>query len=474
MSILASCSTSIKFHNWPVGIYLGDVVVRDENLCVRSLSWSCRGNQIVSVPSNGHPVVIKLLDNITSTPPNPSNFQCEYLDINKINAADFSKLDNNSLAVGTLEGELYVYDMCTKIVIGAYPSTPNEVKFLRYSNRDTLLAAGSSQGQIILYNSKNVVCQGCIVPNSYSLSAMNFHDNNANLLAAGSKEGILAVWNTESGHAILNGKHHNNIVADVAFHPSYYHVFASVGSDRKFICYDLRTPEYAVVQHLENELAAVAFMANRDEMAVATANGHLLCYDRRKLQMPLSTIIAHNTTIKRIAFQPLHDKNIEYERKWVCDACGVSTEAELEHSDSISSFVAECSPYGDCTSPIENKIPQGMDMLPLCNSHLAAQNVKDAAEDLKNEILMEMQEMCQRFEDYMNECFFEMKIELSKKFIGIEMDLERKKELFLNLIRNKNEKRKTKKTSSNQSRCCCHLSPDLCRKKSSKRDVQRK
>lgn len=473
MSILASCGTSIKFHNWPLGVYLGDVVVRDENLCVRGLSWSCGGNQIVGVPSNGRPVVIKLSDNITSTPPNPNNFQCEYLDLNKINAAEFSKLDDNSLAVGTLEGELFVYDMCTKIVIGAYPSTPSEVKFLRYSNRDMLLAAGSSQGQIILYNSKNVVCQGCSVPNSYSLSAMNFHDKNANLLAAGSKEGKLAVWNTESGHAIVNGKYHDNIVADVAFHPSYSYVFASVGLDRKFICHDLRMPEYALAQNLEYELASVAFMANRDEMAVASANGHLFCFDRRKLQMPLSTIIAHNTPIKRIVFQPLQEKNIEYERKWVCDSCGVSAETELEHTDSISSFVAEGSPFGDGSNPIENKIPQGMDMLPLCTSHLASQNVKDVAEDLKNDILIEMQEMCQRFEDYMNECFFEMKIELSKKFIGIELDLERKKELFLNIIRNKSEKRKTKKSSS-QSRCCCHLSPELCRKKNSKRDVQRK
>lgn len=477
MSILASCGSSIKFHNWPSGVCLGNVEVGDENLCVKNISWCNQGRQLVAVPSNGRPIIIRPLENIANTSPNPKNLQFEYLDIDRINVADFSKLVNSLIAVGTLEGEIYVYDVRQKHYVTTYSPIARAVQFLQYSDQDTLLAAGSGNGQIVLYNSKNITCATFLVPHSYSLSAMNFHQRSSSLMAGASKEGIVTVWNTNNGHTLLTGKHHDNIVTDVAFHTTCRNVCTSVGLDRKFICYDLRMQEYAQSQYLEYELASVAFMPYRDEMAVASVNGHLICYDRRKFNAPLSTIIAHNKPIKKIKFQTQRVREYsENEKSWL-DVC-------LSDNESVGTFTAECAASGDCNTTVENKIPSGMEMVHNINSQesIISRNQQrkdsDNLTEVRNEVIAEIKDLCRRFEDNMNEYFFETKIEISKRFISMEEELQMRKDTFLNTIKsrtnNVEKKIKNVASTSSQSRYYSNSNENVLKKKASKMSLQKR
>lgn len=478
MSILASCGASIKFHNWPAGVCLGNVEVGDENLCVKNIAWCNQGRQLIAVPSNGRPVIIRPLENIANTSPDPKNLQFEDLDIERISVVDFSKLVNSLIAVGTLEGEVHVYDVRQKHYVSTYSPITRAVQFLQYSDQDTLLAAGSGNGQIVLYNSKNIMCATFLVPHSYSLSAMSFHQKNSNLLAGASKEGIVTVWNTNNGHMVLSGKYHDNIVSDVAFHSSCRNIFASVGLDHKFICYDLRMKECAQSQFLENELAAVAFMPYRDEMAVASVNGHLICFDRRKLCAPISTIVAHNKPIKKIAFQTQRFR--DYTEQNVCNDNFL---CDCNENESITNVAPECPASGDCTTLLENKIPCGLEMLPTVSSEFSftrrsLQNTDtDDLLEIKNDVLKDVRDLCQRFEDRMNEYFFESKIEISKRFIAMEEEMQKKKEALISVLKsqaNLNRRLRKAASSTSQSRYHYNSTDKLLGKRSSRMDLQQK
>lgn len=137
MSILASCSTSVKFHRWPNGVQLGGVDIADDDICVRSLSWDKEGKRVLAVPTSGTPLLIGLprteIGDIVS----------EHLEITRVNAADFSKVEQDMAAVGTTEGKVYLYDVGQRKMTDTFPLVPNEVHFLEFAYRDKLLAAGS-------------------------------------------------------------------------------------------------------------------------------------------------------------------------------------------------------------------------------------------------------------------------------------------------------------------------------------------
>lgn len=258
MSILASCSTSIKFHHWPNGGLVDTVELNEDDICVRSISWDKNGKKLVGVPTSGTPVLVTFpkgeIGDITS----------HYMETTRVNVADFSKTENDVMAFGTSEGKVYMYDTTQRKQLEIYPPSPNEVHFLEFGYRtDRLLAAGSGQGQIVLYNSKKLICASFVVPHSYSLSCMSFHKKDATLLSAASKEGIVAVWNIENGNMLFAKQSHESVVSDVAFHPGHKSVFASVGLDKRVIYNDLRMPECVRVEILDNELSALAFMENR-------------------------------------------------------------------------------------------------------------------------------------------------------------------------------------------------------------------
>lgn len=256
MSILASSSTSIKFHRWPNGVLVQNVDLNEDDICVSSLSWDREGRRVIAVPTSGTPVLISLSKN--------GEAYSEYMETSRVNAADFSKNQNDLVALGNTEGKVYLYDVAQRKMVETYPSAPNEVHFIEFSfGKDRLLAAGSGQGQIVLYNNKRLICASFVVPHSYSLSCMSFHKKDGSLLSAASKEGIVAVWNIENGNMLFAKQNHESIVSDVAFHPGHKNVFASVGLDKKVVCNDLRMPECVKQETLDNELSALAFMENR-------------------------------------------------------------------------------------------------------------------------------------------------------------------------------------------------------------------
>lgn len=258
MSILASCSTCVKFHRWPNGGLVQSVDLNEDDICVRSLSWDKEGKRVVAVPTSGTPVLVSL--------PKTENGDLisEYMETTRVNAADFSKTVHDLVAFGTSEGKVYLYDVGQRKMVETYPSAPNEVHFLEFGyRRDRLLAAGSGQGQIVLYNNRRLICASFVVPHSYSLSSMSFHKKDATLLSAASKEGIVAVWNIENGNMLFVKQNHESVVSDVAFHTGHKSVFASVGLDKRIVCNDLRMPECVRVEILDNELSALAFMESR-------------------------------------------------------------------------------------------------------------------------------------------------------------------------------------------------------------------
>lgn len=311
--LLASCGSDIKFHRWPSGDYHATFQLPEAGLSVPSISWCCEGELLAAtVPSLGPPVLLSVGQTV---------LKLATIDLLQIQALSFSTSVQENLILGSANGHVLLYDVGTKGVVHQLPMLPAGVKHLCFGAKDASLAAGCKNAFVYLYNSRNAVCATFCVPNSNSLSALRTHAHRAHILGAASGEGVVAVWDSSTGDTKLLEKAHGTAVSDMDF--SSGDDVVTVGLDQKLNGYDLRSKGRVFSSTADSKLSAVGCMANK--IAVASVDGKLYSYDRRRISYPMHTIVAHHPkTIGRIAFQTCTDAeeaklivcNRQYSRIW--------------------------------------------------------------------------------------------------------------------------------------------------------------
>ncbi|XP_031327665.1 protein NEDD1-like [Photinus pyralis] len=296
--LLASCGTDIKFHKWPSGHYHSSFQFPESGSYKPSLSWCCEGELLATtVPSMGCPLIMHVGKTIQTY---------MVIEMDEIQALSFSRTVQNYITLGNGKGKIALYDLQQQAVLQQLHPLPSAVMFLEYGAMDSCLAAGCTNGQIYLYNSNYTISSTYYVPDSNNLTAMAYHRKQANLLAAAGSDGIVVVWDSITGNAEIVDKSHINSITDLAF--SLGDDMVTVGLDHKLNGYDLRTKSVIFSCISDTELTSVGFFPTGDQIAAASSDGKLFCYDRRKITYPFNTIVTHHPKkVSRIAFQTQSD-----------------------------------------------------------------------------------------------------------------------------------------------------------------------
>ncbi|VEN36752.1 unnamed protein product, partial [Callosobruchus maculatus] len=118
---LATCAKDVKFYKWPSISYIGIYETPPECISVRTISWSCAGNEILAVKSKGNAVVM-------NAPQQPEDFVETFdLDVSHVTVGAFSSTNPNIIGFGCEDGRVFTYDLNTNMKFDRY-STPGILK----------------------------------------------------------------------------------------------------------------------------------------------------------------------------------------------------------------------------------------------------------------------------------------------------------------------------------------------------------
>ncbi|XP_018322896.1 protein NEDD1-like [Agrilus planipennis] len=318
--LLASCGADAKFHDWPSGKFYGHYQPENSNK-IKCVSWSKDGDTVVLVQTMGFGTAVVVS-------PAPLLQVLDNIQMSRVEAAAFSRVENHEVTLGLDNGGILVYDIKQRTINRVLKTIPACVEFLDYSVNDLYLAAGCSSGQIVLYNNKRRICASYCVPNSYDLSAMSCHPCVEEYLAGASCSGHLAVWDVPTGNSLFTTKSHNGGIMDIAFSKTE-DMICTVGLDKKFCIYSLNSGERTALVNLEDQLSSVDFAPNGEQIVVASIDGKILGYDIRNMNTPNRTLIPH-TSIYKIKFQqrdtsPRNIPEVEDIQSEKCSSLNVNT-----------------------------------------------------------------------------------------------------------------------------------------------------
>lgn len=413
---LAACSKDLKFYDWPGLTLSGLYETFEECMSIKSISWCNDGKSLVAIRNKDNPVIIKRPSNVAE------KLETEIYLKHPVSSGAFANTSKASIAFGTSEGNLFIFDLKRKRKINEYQKLSSAINFLDFSFEDTLLAAGCSNGQLILYNSDPLPCASYAVPYSYSLSTLLFNKTIPNMLAAASKEGVVAIWNTEVGALLKHDKNHNSTVTDVAF---FGNNLATVGTDGKFLIYDLKSNKEPISNYfLNTPLSGVDCIVENYDVAVSTSDGQLRSYDRRYMNTPINTVIAFNSGIKKIKFAP-----------------------DIPRPESKDELIDH--PSGDFNVMFKNSSHDGLketksfsnsyfnDVLPPSASEVALVNNNLSAEEMSEMLGIEelLRKNKQFFENKLLAEFYDLRIQISKQFIELQQRIDRSWDGFVNCLK---------------------------------------
>lgn len=410
---LATSAKDVKFYRWTDMSYIGAYETPIDCMCIKSISWCCEGEKILVTKSKGHPVIINVPTKLEQQI-DPS----EFVNITDVTCGTFSHTRRHIAAFGLETGDVYVYDTNTKQrLVTEYKKLPSSIQNLEFSHNDQSVAIGCVNNQIFLLNNKWRPCASFVFPNGFSLSTMSYSKSVPNLLVAGGRDGVLCLWDTETIDNIFTTKDHSGRITDLTFLGSF---LASVGTDGKFISYDLRSQKMNFCIELDCPLSSLAYLHGSPELALSTTTGQLRSYDLRNMSSPLKTLVANNHGgIKKIAFpfadfpKPDDADSLENNVK-IC-------ENDFSASGDFSILSDISNRYTDTESKLSDAVELQKESFPV--EVLASPKSTSKPTDLEDfsKLLEEkMKIVSKEFEDKLLQTFYSLRINTSKQFIGLE------------------------------------------------------
>ncbi|KAF5299511.1 hypothetical protein FQR65_LT01094 [Abscondita terminalis] len=211
---------------------------------------------------------------------------------------------NIRITIGTISGDILIYDIKSRNIKKRFPRAPSSVFNFKWNSSDSHIAAACINGDIIVFNntSSNISCI-YNVPNSGTVSAINFHGTRKNLLGAGSEEGVVAVWDITRNKILSDLRAHKGPVTGVMFSPLRSDLLISSGLDRRLDFYDIDLKKNLIQIELQHCATSLDVSPCGMYLAVGSQTGNIVLYDTRNCAQPIIAFPAHKQKIRQLCFQ---------------------------------------------------------------------------------------------------------------------------------------------------------------------------
>lgn len=306
---LASGSEDIKI--WDSLSYVLAHRFSPHSSAIRNLNWSPDLSHLVSVPRNGEVVKATCI----------KNSKTDSVDINLGIVHTYARFANNNpqiLGIGGNNGTIHVWNMKIQKSKIVFIKHTTEVTCLQFNWNDSYIASASSNGNIILHNilkNDEHMLYSPSIPEC--VNALQFSYVKKSILGTVSTNGSLSLWDINESKLLHNFKQsHNSPATGIAFSPVNHLLLATVGLDKRLICYDPQLKSCIKTYRTEAPLTAIDFMNDGITLAVGSVKGKIYIYDLRSSSTPMKTLSAHNNSINCLSFQ--HSSHSISNKSFMC------------------------------------------------------------------------------------------------------------------------------------------------------------
>lgn len=215
------------------------------------------------------------------------------------------------LLIGGKGKTLNIWDMKTKSIKKTYKDHKDVVSCVTFNWNDTSIASGSVNGDILLHN---VISGQASDPlrlvKTQAVRDIQFSHFKKSLLGAVSDDSALNLWDSNTRKLFTSfASDHKAPATGLSFSPMNDMLLCSVGLDKRIVFYDVQGRKSVKVMTAESPLTSVDFMSDGATLAVGSTRGKIYIYDLRSGSTPVSTTVAHKTSVQSLTFQSSNKVN---------------------------------------------------------------------------------------------------------------------------------------------------------------------
>lgn len=179
-----------------------------------------------------------------------------------------------------------------------------EVSCVSWNNNNTLLAFGTSTGDIEVIDFKQKTAVATYAKKNYDgIKALKFSPFSKDLICSGCKDGSVGLYNIQQPDLISRyWKMHNNKVMGIDFTNLNEDLVISCSLDEKLAFLDIRQKKIANQMDLETPLTCLSVNPNGYSIVVGTYSGEIRSVDIRKGETGAMKYKGHKSLVKSIDY----------------------------------------------------------------------------------------------------------------------------------------------------------------------------
>ncbi|XP_007907243.2 protein NEDD1 [Callorhinchus milii] len=264
---------------------------------VTYVCWTTDNQYLVSASSSGDKIA---LTSCKSTPIPFKNLAEE-----KKQTCISLNSTSKSVVSGGLDNTVNIWDIKSKRLHRNLKDHKDVVSCVAFNWNDNYIASGSHSGDIILHSiTTNISSAPFGHGNAEPVQDLKYSNYRKSLLGSVHDTGTVTLWdvNTQVPYHSFKSAH-SAPASRLCFSPVNDLLFATVGLDKKIICYDTSSKMILRNIYVESPLTAIDFMTDGATLAVGTIRGKIYIYDLRLATSPLKIVTAHRKPVQCLKFQ---------------------------------------------------------------------------------------------------------------------------------------------------------------------------
>jgi WD40 repeat protein/DNA-binding SARP family transcriptional activator len=210
--------------------------------------------------------------------------------------------DGQLLAVGTAEGEVRLWQMPAGQLAGICLGHSHAVSSVAFSPNGETLASGSGDQTICLWNARTGHILHTLRGHTHHVQSVAFSPD-GKILASGSGDQTICLWDTHSGQALHTLYGHTDWVLSVAFRPDG-EILASGSADQTVRLWDIRAGQVLHTLHGHTQRVHSVAFSPGGEILVSGGDDRTVRLWNARTGQALHTLHGHSSWVYSVACSP--------------------------------------------------------------------------------------------------------------------------------------------------------------------------